>query len=69
MGEAGGEHPRLAGAGAGEHQHGAVQRLHGVALFLVEAGEVVGHGPGIERLANAAELPFRNGFGRAIRRA
>ncbi len=32
------QYPRLAGAGAGQHQHGAVDRLDGAALRLVEAG-------------------------------
>ena len=40
MGQARGQHPGLAGAGAGQHQHGAVHRLHRFALFLVQAGEI-----------------------------
>ena len=42
MGDAGGQHARLAGAGAGQHQQRALGGQHGVALFLVEALEVVG---------------------------
>ena len=38
MGEPGGQHPGLAGAGAGQHQQRAVDRLdHGGALLGVEA--------------------------------
>ena len=40
MGEAGRQHPGLAGAGAGQHQHRPVDRLDGAALRLVEAGKV-----------------------------
>ena len=40
VGEPGRQHPGLAGAGAGEHQHRPVDRLDGAALRLVEAGEV-----------------------------
>ena len=40
MGQAGGQHPGLAGARAGQHQHRAVHRLHRLALFLVQAGEI-----------------------------
>ena len=43
VGDAGGQHARLAGAGAGQHQHRAVQRLHRLALLGVEVGEI---GPG-----------------------
>ena len=37
MGEAGGQHAGLAGAGAGQHQQRAVQRFHRLALFRVQA--------------------------------
>jgi hypothetical protein len=40
MGDAGGQNPRLAGAGAGEHQDRAVQRLDGEALLGVELVEI-----------------------------
>jgi hypothetical protein len=42
VGDAYGEHPRLAGAGAGEHQYWAVERLHRQPLFRVEPGEIAG---------------------------
>jgi hypothetical protein len=37
MGDAGGQHAGLAGAGAGQHQNRAVERLDGVALLRIEA--------------------------------
>src|SRR5690606_11307005 len=40
--DAGGQHPRLAGAGAGQHQHRAFGGLHREALFRVQPGEIVG---------------------------
>ena len=43
MGDAGGQHAGLAGAGAGQHQHRAVERFDRFALFRVEAGEIVRH--------------------------
>ena len=53
VGEAGGQHTGLAGAGAGQDEDGAVQRLDSLALFGVQAGEIVDgrflHGAGIER--------------------
>ncbi len=39
VGEPGGQHPGLAGAGAGQHQHRPFDRLDGAALSLVEIGE------------------------------
>ena len=42
MGDAGGEHPCLAGAGAGKHQHRPVERLHGFALLGIEPGKIGG---------------------------
>ena len=44
VGDAGGQHARLAGAGAGQHQHRAFDRLDRLALLGVEAGEIVGAG-------------------------
>ena len=44
MGEAGGQRGGLAGAGAGEDQHRAFGRQHGLALRRVEAGEIGGLG-------------------------
>ena len=38
--DAGGQDPGFAGAGAGQHQHGAVQGLHRLALLRVEIGEI-----------------------------
>ena len=53
VGDAGGEHPRLAGAGAGEHEDGAFGRLDGPALLGVQPFEIGlalrpqgGHGTG-----------------------
>ena len=49
MGDAGGEHARLAGAGAGQHQQRAVKRLHRLALLGVQRLEIAAwleaHGP------------------------
>ena len=42
MGEAGGQHAGLAGAGAGQDQQRAIDGLDGGALFGVQAGQVVG---------------------------
>ena len=44
MGQARGQHPRLAGPGACEHQHRALRRLHRSTLLGVQAGEIVGGG-------------------------
>ena len=40
MGDAHGEHAGLAGAGAGQHQHRAVERLHRLPLLGIEPGEI-----------------------------
>ena len=40
MGDAGREHARLAGAGAGQHQHGSLERLDGGALLGIEHVEI-----------------------------
>ena len=40
MGDAGRQHPRLADAGAGQHQHRPVERLDRAALLRIEAGEI-----------------------------
>ena len=49
MGKPGGQHAGLAGAGAGQHEEGAVRRLDGGALFGIEALQIgrlgVRHGP------------------------
>ena len=41
VGEARGEHAGLAGAGAGQHQQRAVQRLRCLALLRIQAVEIV----------------------------
>ena len=54
VGDAGGQHARLAGAGAGQHQHRAVQCFDRLALLGVHAAEIAdgaaraggGHGAG-----------------------
>ncbi len=45
MGDAGGEHARLAGAGPGQHQERAVQALHRVPLLGVQGVEILGGPP------------------------
>ncbi|MEI9887530.1 MAG: hypothetical protein WDN08_13705 [Rhizomicrobium sp.] len=40
MGEARGQHARLAGTGAGQHQHRPVGRQHRRALLGVQAGQI-----------------------------
>ena len=40
VGDAHGEHARLAGAGAGQHQHRAVERLDRQPLLGIEPGEI-----------------------------
>ena len=44
VGDARGEHARLAGARARQHEHGPVDRLDGSALLGVEIGHVGGRG-------------------------
>ena len=41
MGDARGEHARLAGAGAGQDQHGSIQRLDRLALLRIEPGKIL----------------------------
>ena len=41
MGDAGGEHAGLAGAGAGQHEQRAVERLDRLALLGIERVEIV----------------------------
>ena len=60
MRDARGEHARLAGAGAGQHQHGAFGRLDGEPLFGVEPLQIVGCG--------GVALPRRHGARRNARR-
>ena len=40
MGDTRGQHAGLAGAGAGQHQHRAVERLDRLALLGIEPGEI-----------------------------
>jgi hypothetical protein len=40
VGDAHGEHAGLAGSGAGEHQHRAIDRLDREPLFRIQAGEI-----------------------------
>ena len=54
MSDARGQHPGLAGAGAGQHQNRTVEAFDGVALFRVQAGQVVGR-------RGAAEVAGRHG--------
>ena len=54
VGDAGGQHARLAGAGAGQHQHRAVERLDRLALLRVEAREIVRRRRGARPRGNAA---------------
>ena len=49
-----GQHPRLAGAGARQHEHGAIKRLHGFALRLVQVLKVR------RRRSHARRRPFGN---------
>ena len=53
MGEAGGQHPGLAGAGAGEHQHRAIGCRHRRALLFVERRQIGGLGRGSLRFGGA----------------
>ncbi len=41
MGDPAGQHPGLAGAGAGQHQNRAIQRFHRFALLGIEAREIL----------------------------
>ncbi len=54
VGKPGGQHPGLAGAGAGQHEQGAVGGFHRRALFRVQALQ-------IGRLS-ACQRPLRRGF-------
>ena len=56
VGDTHGEHARLAGAGAGQHQHRAVERLDCEPLFGIEPGEITRHArrPGPRSRGNAA---------------
>ncbi len=71
VGDAGGQHPRLAGAGAGQHEDRAVQRLDRRALLGIEARKVAGrrlaatrrHGPfGKARLSRGGGFSHGRGM-------
>ena len=54
VGDAGGQHPGFAGAGAGQHQNRPVQRHHRLALLRIEAGEILRTGRGPRTRGDAA---------------
>ena len=54
MRDARGQHPGLAGAGAGQHQHRAVERLDRLALLRIEAVQIGRHRRGARARGNAA---------------
>ena len=54
VGDAGGQHAGLAGAGAGQNQHGPVQRHDRVALLGIEPGEILRGRRGARTRSNAA---------------
>jgi hypothetical protein len=54
VGDPRGQHARLAGAGAGEHQNRAVQRLDRIALFGIEPAEILRAGCGPRTRGDAA---------------
>ena len=64
VGDAGGQHARLAGAGAGQHQHRAVQRLHRLALLGIEPVEILRGLPPRGR-ARRCRRPRAGGRGRS----
>ncbi len=61
VGDAHGEHARLAGAGAGQHQYRAVERLDREPLLRIEPGE-------IRRRSRRRPRPRGNAAGRRFRR-
>ena len=67
-GEARGEHAGLAGAGAGQHQQRAVERFRRLALFRVQAVEVVRRGRrrGGRASDSAGKRVARNGASRRL---
>ena len=54
VGDPRGQHAGLAGAGAGQHQNRAVQRLDRIALFGIEAVEILRAGRGPRTRGDAA---------------
>ena len=69
VGEAGGQHARLAGSGAGQHQQRTVHGLHRLALLGVQAGEVISHAADIGSGASRANRPASSEEGAALRAA
>ncbi len=65
MGDAGGEHPRLAGAGSGQHEQRPVKCLDRLALLGIERIEIMAgtepHGP--LRRRNLLLIGRGQGFG------
>ncbi len=59
MGDAGGEHARLAGAGAGQYQNRPLGRLHRFALFRVQLFQPGRRAPARRPRGNAARLGLR----------
>ena len=66
VGDARRQHARLAGAGAGQHQHRAVQRLHGFALLRIEVGEIGRRPRAQSARGDAAGGGLRVGFDRNV---
>ena len=64
VGDAGRQHARLAGAGAGQHQHRAVDRFDGRALFGVEPLQIQGRGR--DAAIARAEIEDRGGAGAGV---
>jgi hypothetical protein len=62
VGDARGQDAGLAGPRAGQHQHRAVQRLHGLALFRVEVGEIAGRTRPERPCGDAARSRLRRRF-------
>ena len=73
VGDAGGEHAGLAGAGAGKHEQGTVERLDRFALLGVERVEVMPwappHGTGRKRGLSSALVFVLGGRKRSLCRA
>ncbi len=61
VGDAHREHAGLAGAGAGQHQNRAVERLDGLALLGIEPGEIGRARPGLRTRGDTAAHGWRRG--------
>ena len=66
VGDAGGEHAGLAGAGPRQHEHRSVDRLDGGALLWVEIGHIGGRGQPERARGNAALRRSGHGGGGKI---